>query len=232
MKQGLPDASILGVLWSVAIEEQFYLLWPLILFKIPTKKYWIPFSLIIIFSIVFRAITNSDLLNEHHTFSCIGDMGVGAFGAWLIRNEKTGLFFYNLKRYLIVSLYLLFFIIFFFRKELFFDVYFFRVIERPLISVIIILEQNFSKNSFYKMKNFKIISKLGIITYGLYCLHFVGILFTTTIMREIHLLDDLWSVIIIETFISLIITLLIAKISYRYFETPFLRLKTKFGYKK
>ena len=51
-------------------------------------------------------------------------------------------------------------------------------------------------------------------------------------MREIHLLDDLWSVIIIETFISLIINILIAKISYRYFETPFLRLKNNFGYKK
>lgn len=172
MKLGLHDASILGVLWSVAIGEQFYLLWPVILFKLPTKKYWIPFSLTNIFSIIFRAITNSDLLNEHHAFFCIGNMGVGAFGAWLIR------------------------------KELFFDVYFLRVVERLLISVIIlsiILEQNFSKYSFYKM-------------------------------RKNHLLDNLWYVIIIETFVSLIITLLIAKISYRYFETPFLRLKTKFGY--
>jgi peptidoglycan/LPS O-acetylase OafA/YrhL len=235
INQGLPDASILGVLWSVAIEEQFYLLWPLILFTLPIKKYWIPFSLIIIFSLIFRATTNSDLLNEIHTVSCISDMSIGAFGAWLIKKEKIKLAFQNLKRNQIILLYLLFIIIFFFRKELFFDVYFLRVIERPFISVIflsIILEQNFSKNSFYKMKNFKLISKLGIITYGLYCLHFVGILITTTLMRKVNLLNDLWSVVITETIVSLLITLLIAKISYRYFETPFLKLKGKFGYRK
>ncbi len=235
IKQGLPDASILGVLWSVAIEEQFYLLWPLILFIFPVKQYWIPFSIIIISSITFRGVTNSDLLNEHHTLSCIGDMAIGAFGAWLIKKDNIREKFKNLKVYYIWIIYLLFAIVFLYRKELFFNTYFLRVIERPIIAVIIIsiiLEQNFSLNSFYKMKSFKTISKLGIITYGLYCLHFIGILITLTLMNKLGINNKLWHIVILETILSLAITILIAKLSYKYLETPFLKLKNKFAYIK
>lgn len=233
IKNGLPDASILGVLWSVAIEEQFYFIWPMILFIFPVRKYWIPFLIIISTSITFRGLTNSDLLNEYHTLSCIGDMAIGALGAWLIRKDHFKFVVENLKKYQILTVYLVFILVFLFRKELFFGNYILRVFERPFIALIIlvlILEQNFAKNSFFKMKNFKAISKLGVITYGLYCLHFIGILITLTLMRKLNFSDNIFNVIIIETIVSLLITILISKISYRFFETPFLRLKEKFTY--
>ncbi|MBE9468642.1 MAG: acyltransferase [Bacteroidetes bacterium] len=235
IKNGLPDASILGVLWSVAIEEQFYFIWPIILYFFPVKKYWIPFLLIIFSSIIFRSITNSDILNEHHTLSCIGDMSIGALGAWLIHKERIKLIVKNLKKYQIISVYVIFILVFLFRKELFFENYILRVIERPFIAIIIlfiILEQNFSKNSFFKMKNFKTISKLGIITYGLYCLHFIGILITLTLMKKLHFSDNLFNIIVIETLVSLFLSIIIAKISYKYFESPFLKLKKRFSHIK
>ncbi|MDR2835397.1 MAG: acyltransferase [Bacteroidales bacterium] len=235
IKRGLPDASILGVLWSVAIEEQFYFIWPIILYFLPIKKYWIAFLSVIITSILFRAFNDTFIMHEHHTLSCIGDMAVGAFGAWLISEKKMFLQkFENLRKYQILILYCIFIVIFFFRKELLLHYYGIRIFERLFISLIIIsiiLEQNYAKNSFFKLGKFKMISKLGKISYGLYCLHFIGILVAINITKIFEINTHLWQIIIIETSLALIITIIISKISYKFYETPFLKLKNKFSYK-
>jgi peptidoglycan/LPS O-acetylase OafA/YrhL len=130
-------------------------------------------------------------------------------------------------------LYAVVLVIFLFREQLLQSYYPVRVAERIFIAIVflmVILEQNYASNSFYKAGNFKFISRLGTITYGLYCLHFIGILITTNTTKQLQLNIHLWQVIIVETALALLITIIIGTLSYRYFESPFLKLKDKLSY--
>lgn len=235
INSGLPDSSLLGILWSIAIEEQFYLIWPIFITLIPFKRLWILFVCIICSSLIYRSFyTYHDLNYEYHTLSCMSDLAIGASSAWLIlSSNRFKNHIVNLPRFIITFIYLGFIGFYFFRDEFVNYIPFTHTIERLLISLLIayiILEQTFSKKSLIKMGKFKRLNKLGQISYGLYCLHFVGILIALTITKVLNLNQELWQVLLLETALALLFSIVISRISYRYFEQPFLKLKQKFQF--
>lgn len=231
---GLPDASILGVLWSIAIEEQFYFFWPLMFFVLDSKYYLVSFMSIILISMVFVALNDSPTVREYHTLSCMGDLAVGAIGALIARSSAAIIRIDSLSRLSLWVLYGLVLILIFFRDEIFSSGFVPHAIERPIIAFIflgVILEQCYCSNSLFKMSSFPIVSRLGRITYGLYCLHFLAILITTNATAFLGLNQSLLEVLVLETSVALMISIILATISFRYFESPFLRLKEKYAYR-
>jgi len=234
INEGLPDASVLGVLWSIAIEEQFYFVWPLLLSALPARFYPYIFGIVILISLGFRYLHDKDFIYfEFHTLSCMGDLAVGGFGAWLAQSNHFITRIRNLSRIWISVLYILVASIYFFRDEFLFSIHPVRIVERLFIAIVflmVLLEQNYSANSLFKMKNLKRISELGVITYGLYCLHFIGILIATTITSRLSLNVYLWEVLFLDTLMALLITIFISKLSFKYYELPFLKMNQRISY--
>jgi peptidoglycan/LPS O-acetylase OafA/YrhL len=234
LKNGLPDSSVLGILWSVAIEEQFYVIWPLAMAFTPSKYYWHLFISIITVSLIYRYMNVHDGgILENHTLSCISDMTVGGLSATMVyylpsfKNKMI-----HLNKAAVILLYLAVAAVFFFRKELFWQNDILHAFDRLIIAALfalVILEQNYSERSLFKMSRYKRLSKLGTYTYGLYCLHMIGILIASILLKKTGLNKNVYQVIFLEGGLSLLLTIVLAYVSYTYYESWFLKFKNKFS---
>jgi peptidoglycan/LPS O-acetylase OafA/YrhL len=234
ISRGFADSSILNILWSVGIEEQFYIFWPLILFFVSKKHLIKTFILFIVVSLIFRFYHAADTqVIYFHTLSVISDMVVGGLAAYavlysskfksIIKNMPTKYIAFTYAAGLLVTLF----------NYIIFKGTFMIMIERLVLSLFfafIISEQNFSNHSFYKLSNNRFLTKWGNYTYGLYCLHTIGLLTAHVVISKLFKITHPALVMSCSFVIGLPVTMILALFSYHIFELPFLRLKNKFAY--
>ncbi len=224
----------LGVLWSIAVEEQFYLFWPILIKFINKKIIPYVFLAIVLFCLFFRSlnINNYNVL-YFHTFSVMSDMAVGGLGAYLIiYNQWFIQKIYLLSKHQIITIYIVGTIVILTTNYWYNVNYITKISERLVLAlffVFVILEQCFSKKSIYKLSNFKFLSKAGLLTYGFYCLH----MYSISIMQKINNIvgwQQLNSIkLYLEFFFILAISVALSYISYRFFEKKLLTFKNRFN---
>jgi peptidoglycan/LPS O-acetylase OafA/YrhL len=236
ISQHCPGESAMtqGIVWSVAIEEQFYIFWPLLFRILPASRQWLIFPFVILVCAAFR-IYHFDTPGKilyFHTFAVMGDLAIGGLFAYACFRSQAFLdWIRRLPKRTIAFIYLLIFVTYFF-QDVFFQLPGSLVYGRFVFDcfwAFIIAEQCFAGNNLFALGKNEQMSKLGKVSYGLYMLHPVAILITDIAFRVGKINSESSPMLILMGFISFFLSILIAKMSYRWFETPFLRLKDKFA---
>jgi len=224
----------IGQLWSIGVEEQFYLFWPWLILK--TKNYIktliyliIGLFLLKVFVLILGKFYGSTdwyialkLLVAMSKFEC---MALGGIGACLLFYKKDTILTIIYNKYTL-NLSLLFIpLLIFFTPDSIQDGI--HIIYSGIFLIIIL---NVTKNThvFLNLEN-KYFNFLGKISYGLYMYHFLlipVILYLYSPLRSN--MDEVWlNVIIYLTVISL--TVIVSALSFYFFENIFIKKKSKYS---
>lgn len=232
IKNGYEFLFFMVFMWSISVEEQFYIFWALVLKWFQNHLLKISL-LIILISIIFRIYFIDDSLNlNFHTVSALGNFGVGALAAIAAFNNSILITkIRDFSKTQIVIIYLISLIIFIAIPSLQ-NHDLFIVIQRVLFSFVfafIILEQTYCQQSIFKLSRIKYFNFFGKISYGLYCYH--GIMITIVLKFSDYFSKSLFTSIFIFPTLIFCGTLLFSHLSYKFFESKILKLKAKYTFK-
>lgn len=223
--------SNIAHLWTISLEEQFYLVWPLILMFIRNLKSTLIVGIFIIIStLIYRYYLNFIGTQHPHiytnTFARIDILVFGALIALIMFYRPkllSGIRKIFILPFQILSLVILSYILY--RVSLF-EPYLIRngtfgYLVIALFMSYYTLSALQTSSTFARFLSWKPYVWLGKISYGLYVWHILGIETARNLLKNSN-----FGYMI--PLIAFIITIAISYISYRFFESAFLRLKTKF----
>jgi len=201
--------------WSLSVEEQFYILFPITIFVI--YKFFKKYLLISIFSGILISLIFSQYASSVHTYfnfwmlpSRGFELLLGSLLAKLELDNGRGLRNSSLtlnRIFQIIGILLIFYSLFFFNNKIFLPSFLSLV---PIIGTMLVIWFSHKDEFLTQILSNRIIVFFGLISYSLYLFHFPVFAFA----RYLDVLDN-------NLLILIFFVILISSLSYYFFEKPF-----------
>jgi peptidoglycan/LPS O-acetylase OafA/YrhL len=229
---GLPH-SIAGPLWSVSIEEQFYLVWPVALRRLSRRQViFVVIGLLVLANAVRVFLVFSHSLGaavEYNTFARIDAIALGILGAYFLGSEAPSLSLFSRSALAVVSLVLWCFVASYTNLNAQTEVVpvMGTLLGRPLVAMaaagLLVAVIGAPAAGARALTN-SWLTYLGRISYGLYVYHAAGLLVAGHLVRTNSV--KAFGAYALTGFA---LTVFFSAISYRWLESPFLKMKERFA---
>ncbi len=224
------QAANFAILWSLAMEGQFYAIWPSLEKYFPPKTCWLLLAGAVVINqginfglldnFILRYFGTVDLSVFETTFTPIL---LGVSLAYLLHSLESFNYVKKISSYfwlpLLYSLALLIYIQFSPNDISGYPRLLIQIGMTLLLASIVIP----TKNCFSCFLTVAPIARIGLVSYGMYLYHMWGIHVVTAVGRKLGI--NHWMFILL---CSAAITYCLAEISFKYWEKPFLNMKNKF----
>lgn len=242
---GMPKEAHLNHTWSLAIDEQIYLVWPLLIWLCRTPKQLTYLCAgILLFSLCFRIgyiqylgykpNTVHPIPYFHHTLCRIDSFGAGALLYCLVKFKSPWL---TKKKMLLVALVSLLLLILFMILDRSPNVYRYYLANFGFtlagihFSVWLYFGITGSSRILNSIFSNSVLVYVGKISYSLYVYHWPILVFLMARLSNFY--SEITSAsVLMASLTCLVITFLVSMLSYEYFERPIVKIKRRFSYGK
>lgn len=220
--------------WSLAVQEQFYLLWPVIVLTLPRRWFLSTMAAFIVFGLVFRfcciAGEASTLTRWVTIFGCVDSFAVGALIAYLKRARLLERMRF-LSPTILLAMPLGAFACFFLGRALMTlpENNLFLALTETVDAVFLAWALSAAlaggTGRYVRLLSWSPLVYLGRISYGVYIYHVFVIVLISPLLIHHGLTVDHFA--LLRTGIFFVLTVAVASLSWHYVEQPFLAWKTQ-----